>query len=108
MAKQNCQFGAPLYYDTVQKMFEPINNGDSLDGSEKSWNFSSSSCEITGTSTMPAYMEKISTTSGDIYLDKSVSAGDIFLIAFFAIFFLAGTMTWILRFIFKEGVSFKR
>lgn len=108
MPQQNCVLGGPIYYDTITKAFEPITNGMMLDGAEKSWNFSTTSCQISGTSTPPSYMEFISTTSGTLWLDKSLSVGDVLLVVFILVFSFGKIMDFILKFIFKTGVSFKR
>lgn len=78
----NCAFSEPLEIAT------------------NSWAFSKMNCSST-------MIDKITDGTSTFYLEKTLSYGDFFVIFFYIVFILAGTLDFILRFIYKIKVNFR-
>lgn len=83
----NCVFSDPVYFDPSIDELIPL---DSRVLETTSWNYTKMVCSGDldySTSTLPAYIEKISTSTNEFYLEKNISYGDFLIVAFLIIFF---------------------
>lgn len=94
----NCVFSEPLYFNPLSNSLIPLDS-DVL--KTTSWAYSKMVCSGDldySTSTFPAYIEKISTSTNDFYLEKTISYGDYLLVAFLILIFLGLTISGIREF----------
>jgi len=81
----NCVYSNCVYWDGV------IKNCDDAVKPISNWFFSKMECSGDldySTTTFPAYIEKISTTTNDFYLQKTISYGDYLVVAFLILIFI--------------------
>ena len=96
----NCIFSEPLYFNPLTNQLSPL-DGDVL--KTTTWAYSKVDCvgDLGGgasTSTLPIYIEKISSSTNEFYLDKNISYGDFLTIAFLILIFLCLTIGGIREF----------
>lgn len=91
----NCIYSDCVYWDGVIKSCDdavkPVSN----------WAFSKMVCSGDldySTSTFPAYLEKISSSTNEFFLQKNISYGDFLIIAFLILIFLGLTISGIREF----------
>jgi len=94
----DCVFNTPVIYDGVTA---PTTKQDI-------WNFKNASCTDKVVTTTQDYVEKISTTTGsgnEFYIDKRISYGDIFIIAFLIIFLVVTVWKSVVDFIIPVTIK---
>ena len=94
----NCIFSDPLYYNPLNNQLIPLDDGVLK---TTTWAYSKMACAGDldySTSTFPVYIEKISSSTNEFFLQKNISYGDFLIIAFLILIFLGLTISGIREF----------
>jgi len=94
----NCIYSDPVYWDRAALDLLPL---DSKISELDNWNYRKMECSGNldySTTTFPAYVEKISSSTNEFFLEKNISYGDFLIIVFLILIFLGLTIGGIREF----------